>query len=60
MLEDMEESRSFRKRMKSTGEMTEPWIDLWEDRTEATLLISDWMEEMEQWLNEVSKNRNYS
>ena len=25
MLEDVEISRSFRKRMKSTGEMTEPW-----------------------------------
>ena len=25
MLEDVEVSRSFMKRMKSTGEMTEPW-----------------------------------
>ena len=25
MLEDVEASRSFMKRMKSTGEMTEPW-----------------------------------
>ena len=25
MLEDAEVSRSFMKRMKSTGEMTEPW-----------------------------------
>ena len=25
MLEDVEASRSFMKRMKSTGEITEPW-----------------------------------
>ena len=26
MLEDVEVSRSFMERMKSTGEMTEPWV----------------------------------
>ena len=56
MLEDVEASRSFIKRMKSTGEMTEPWgtpalIECKLDRNPFTLMASD-LSERKHKINE--------